>query len=396
MNSTPNSQRIQIGFFGRINVGKSSVVNAITNQDLAVVSAIKGTTTDPVSKAMELLPLGPVNIIDTAGLDDTGELGLLRINKTKEVLNKVDIAILVADAQTGLTEIENELINTFKQKNINYIIVFNKSDLIQIPQIHNENEIYVSALKKTNIFELKELIAKLNNKKENENFLIKDIINKDDIVILVTPIDESAPKGRLILPQQQVIRELLEVGAITTIIKETQLEETLKKITPKVIITDSQVFGKVNKITPQNILLTSFSILFARYKGILKYAVEGVKNLENLKDNDTILISEGCTHHRQCNDIGSVKLPNWIKNHTNKNLNFEFTSGNTFPKDLSKYAMIIHCGACMLNEKEVLNRYEEAHKQNIPISNYGITIAYIHNILKRSIEIFPEIHSKLN
>ena len=396
MNSTPNAQRIQIGFFGRINVGKSSVVNAITGQDLAVVSAIKGTTTDPVSKAMELLPLGPVNIIDTAGLDDTGELGLLRINKTKEVLNKVDVAILVADAQTGLTEIENELINTFKQKNISYIIAFNKSDLIQIPQNHNENEIYVSALNKTNIFELKELIAKLNNKKENENFLIKDIINRDDIVILVTPIDESAPKGRLILPQQQVIRELLEIGAITTIIKETQLKETLKKITPKVIITDSQVFGKVDKITPQKILLTSFSILFARYKGILKYAVEGIKKLENLKDNDTILISEGCTHHRQCNDIGSVKLPNWIKNHTNKNLNFEFTSGNTFPKDLSKYAMIIHCGACMLNEKEVLHRYEEANKQNISISNYGITIAYIHNILKRSIEIFPEIHSKLN
>lgn len=395
MNQTPNAQRIQIGFFGKRNAGKSSVVNAVTEQDLAVVSEFKGTTTDPVSKAMELLPLGAVTVTDTAGIDDTGELGELRIKKTQQVLNKVDIAVLVVDAQIGLTDTENELISVFKEKSIKYIIAYNKSDLLNsVPQSENNN-IYISAKNKINIYELKELIASVYEEKNNFAVLAKDLVNRYDRVILVTPIDSSAPKGRLILPQQQVIRDLLEAGAITTVVKETELEKTLEYTTPKLIITDSQAFKKVNAITPNNILLTSFSILFARYKGVLDYAVNGVNAIPDLKDNDTILISEGCTHHRQCNDIGTVKLPNWLKSHTNKNLNFEFTSGLTFNEDLSKYTMIIHCGGCMLKDREVIYRYKSAQKQGIPITNYGITIAYLNGILKRSIEIFPDIYSRL-
>lgn len=395
MNQTPNAQRIQIGFFGKRNAGKSSVVNAVTGQNLAVVSEYKGTTTDPVSKAMELLPLGAVTVIDTAGIDDTGELGALRIEKTKQVLNKVDIAVLVVDAQLGLTQTENELISAFEEKNIKYIIAYNKVDLLgAIPQNKN-NIIYISAKNNINIYELKELIASVYDEKDNCTVLVKDLVNKYDQVILVTPIDSSAPKGRLILPQQQVIRDLLEAGAITTVVKETELEKTLEYITPKLIITDSQAFKKVNAITPNNIPLTSFSILFARYKGVLDYAINGVNAIQNLKDGDTILISEGCTHHRQCNDIGTVKLPNWLKTYTNKNLNFEFTSGGTFPNDLSKYAIIIHCGGCMLKDREVICRYKSAQKQGIPIANYGITIAYLNGILKRSIEIFSEIYTKL-
>lgn len=395
MNQTPNAQRIQIGFFGKRNAGKSSVVNAVTGQNLAVVSEYKGTTTDPVSKAMELLPLGAVTVIDTAGIDDTGELGALRIEKTKQVLNKVDIAVLVVDAQFGLTQTENELISAFEEKSIKYIIAYNKVDLLgAIPQTKN-NVIYISAKNKTNIYELKELIASVYDEKDNCAVLVKDLVKKYDKVILVTPIDSSAPKGRLILPQQQVIRDLLEAGAITTVVKETELEKTLEYITPKLIITDSQAFNKVSAIVPNNIFLTSFSILFARYKGVLDYAVNGVNAIPNLKDDDTILISEGCTHHRQCNDIGTVKLPNWLKTYTNKNLNFEFTSGGTFPNDLSKYAMIIHCGGCMLKDREVIYRYKSAQKQGIPIANYGITIAYLNGILKRSIEIFPDISFKL-
>lgn len=395
MNQTPNAQRIQIGFFGKRNAGKSSVVNAVTGQNLAVVSEYKGTTTDPVSKAMELLPLGAVTVIDTAGIDDTGELGALRIEKTKQVLNKVDIAVLVVDAQLGLTQTENELISVFEEKNIKYIIAYNKVDLLgEVPQNKN-NIIYISAKNNINIYELKELIASVYEEKDNCAVLVKDLVNKYDQVILVTPIDSSAPKGRLILPQQQVIRDLLEAGAITTVVKETELEKTLEYITPKLIITDSQAFKKVNAITPNNIPLTSFSILFARYKGVLDFATNGVNEIPNLKDGDTILISEGCTHHRQCNDIGTVKLPNWLKTYTNKNLNFEFTSGGTFPNDLSKYAMVIHCGGCMLKDREVIYRYKSAQKQGIPIANYGITIAYLNGILKRSIEIFPKIYTKL-
>ncbi len=397
LNSTPSAERIQIGFFGRRNAGKSSLINAVTNQNISIVSEIKGTTTDPVQKAMELLPLGAVLIIDTAGFDDTGELGILRTEKTKQVLNKVDIAVLVIDAAAGITGQDKQIISVFEEKNIKYIIAYNKSDLIKIPENKKENEIYVSAANKTNINELKELIAYIYEENPNKQKLIKDLITSDDVVILVTPIDSAAPKGRLILPQQQVIRDLLEAGAVSVVVRETELTNALNSCIkkPKLVVTDSQAFEKVNKETPRDILLTSFSILFARYKGVLDYAVKGVTALGTLKDNDTILISEGCTHHRQCDDIGTVKLPKWIQNYTGKKLNFEFSSGIGFPSDLSKYKMIIHCGSCMLKDKEVLFRYKSAVKQNIPISNYGITIAYIHGILKRSIEIFPDLYKTL-
>ena len=395
LNLTPNAQRIHIGFFGRTNTGKSSVVNAVTNQDMALVADIEGTTTDPVYKAMELLPLGPVTIIDTAGFDDKTELGMLRIEKTKQVLMKTDIAVLVVDANVGLTKTDEELICIFKDKNIKYIIAYNKSDLLDEVPPQKDNYIYISAKNNINIYELKELVASLYIKKE-EKYLVKDVIKAGDCVFLVTPIDDSAPKGRIILPQQQVLRELLDIGAITTVVKDTELEAALKMAKPKLVITDSQVFGKVDSILPKDIALTSFSILFARYKGVLKTAVNGVKKIEELKDGDTILISEGCTHHRQCEDIGTVKIPNWLKKYTNKNINFEFTSGGTFPDDLLKYSMIIHCGACTLKEQEVFGRYEKAKNNSIPISNYGITIAYLHKILKRSVEIFSDIYSILD
>lgn len=393
LNSTPSPERIHIGFFGKRNVGKSSVVNAVTGQNLSVVSDVKGTTTDPVFKAMELLPLGPVSIVDTAGIDDEGELGTLRIEKTKEILRKVDIAVLVVDACVGLCDTDKELIEHFKQKSINYIIAYNKSDLVENYQTTKNNEIYISAKEKKNIYELKELIATLIPEKVKQP-LLSDVVFKNQKVILVTPIDSSAPKGRLILPQQQVIRELLEIGAITTIVQLGELKTTIDIIKPDLVITDSQVFNKIKDILPKNILLTSFSILFARYKGILKIAVSGVTKIDLLKDGDTILISEGCTHHRQCEDIGTVKLPKWIKEYTKKELNFEFTSGTEFPEKLDKYSMIIHCGGCTLNDREVLYRYNQATEQKVPISNYGITIAYINGILRRSIELFSDI-SKL-
>lgn len=395
LNSTPTSERIQIGFFGRTNVGKSSVVNAVTSQNLSLVSPVSGTTTDPVTKAMELLPLGPVSIIDTAGFDDDSELGTLRIEKTKQIINRIDIAVLVLDSSVGMTKFDDELVSIFKEKNIKYIIVYNKADLLkELPQ-QKDNYIYVSATNNINIFQLKELIASIYEKEE-EKYLLKDIVNSGDCVFMITPIDASAPKGRIILPQQQVLRELLEIGVITTVIKETELEDALKIKTPKLVITDSQVFDKVSSILPENVFLTSFSILFARYKGVLKPAVEGVNAINYLKDNDIILISEGCTHHRQCEDIGTVKIPTWLKKYTNKNLKFEFTSGLTFPEDLSKYAMVIHCGGCTLKDKEVVHRYKLVKSQHIPISNYGITIAYLNGILKKSVEIFPDIYEKLN
>ena len=393
LNSTPLPERIHIGFFGKRNVGKSSVVNAVTGQNLSVVSDVKGTTTDPVFKAMELLPLGPVTIIDTAGIDDEGELGNLRIEKTKEILRKVDIAVLIVDASIGLCDVDKELIENFKQKSINYIVAYNKSDLVENYNQTEKNEIYISAKEKKNIYELKELIATLLPEKVKQP-LLADVVLKNQKVILVTPIDSSAPKGRLILPQQQVIRELLEIGTITTVVQIDELKNAIDIINPDLVITDSQVFNKVKDIIPENILLTSFSIIFARYKGILKTAVGGVKHLDSLKDGDTILISEGCTHHRQCEDIGTVKLPKWIKEYTKKELNFEFTSGIEFPKTLDKYSMIIHCGGCTLNDREVLYRYNQATEQNISISNYGITIAYINGILKKSVELFSDI-SKL-
>lgn len=389
-NNTVSSERTHIGIFGLRNVGKSSIINSITNQNIAIVSDTLGTTTDPVKKTMELLPLGPVVIIDTPGIDDIGELGMQRIKKTKQVLNQVDIALLIVDATVGLTIECEDLISSFKEKNIPYLIVYNKSDLLDsIPNSEN-NKVYVSAKTNLNIDLLKDKIASFA-KKENKKIL-SDIVASGDIVVLVIPIDEAAPKGRLILPQQQVLRELLEIGATSVVSTDINLKDTLNSLSikPKLVITDSQAFGRVNKIVPENILLTSFSILFARYKGNLETLIKGVKAIDNLSDGDTVLISEGCTHHRQCNDIGSVKIPNWLKNYTNKNINFEFTSGTEFPEDLSKYSVIIHCGGCMINEREMHYRLNYSKQNNIPITNYGITIAQIHGILKRSLEPFEE------
>ena len=400
LNSTPSSERVHIGIFGKRNAGKSSVINAITNQNLAIVSDIKGTTTDPVSKAMELLPLGPVMIIDTPGLDDVGELGKMRIQKSYQVLNKSDIGILVVDGTLGQTDEDKALINKFKEKNIPYIVFMNKLDLVREQQNIDENEInsksntiWVSSTTKENIYELKEMIAKQAPTYEPKFKIVGDLLNPSDFVVLVVPIDKAAPKGRLILPQQQTIRDILEANANAIVVKENELKNTLKNLgkKPKLVITDSQVFSKVSTDTPKDILLTSFSILFARYKGDLKETVKGVKTLENLKDNDTILISEGCTHHRQCDDIGTVKIPKWITKYTNKKINFEFTSGTEFPYDLSKYKMIIHCGGCTLNEREMKYRVKCAQDQNIPFTNYGILIAYTQGILKRTLEPFSDI-----
>ena len=389
-NNTVSSERTHIGIFGLRNVGKSSIINSITNQNIAIVSDTLGTTTDPVKKTMELLPLGPVVIIDTPGIDDVGELGMQRIKKTKQVLNQVDIALLIVDATVGLTIECEDLISSLKEKYIPYLIVYNKSDLLDsIPNSEN-NKVYVSAKTNLNIDLLKDKIASFA-KKENKKIL-SDIVSSGDIVVLVIPIDEAAPKGRLILPQQQVLRELLEIGATSVVSTDINLKDTLNSLSvkPKLVITDSQAFGRVNKIVPEDILLTSFSILFARYKGNLETLIKGVKAIDNLSDGDTVLISEGCTHHRQCNDIGSVKIPNWLKNYTNKNINFEFTSGTEFPEDLSKYSVIIHCGGCMINEREMHYRLNYSKQNNIPITNYGITIAQIHGILKRSLEPFEE------
>lgn len=396
LNNTPSAERVHIGIFGKRNAGKSSVINAITNQSLSIVSDIKGTTTDPVSKAMELLPLGPVIIIDTPGLDDVGELGKMRVQKTYQVLNKTDIGILVVDGTLGTTPEDNDLINKFKDKNIPYIVVMNKLDLVKENHkiIENKpNTIWVSSTTHENIHELKEIIAKNVSVDDPKFRLVADLLNPSDFVVLVVPIDKAAPKGRLILPQQQTIRDILEADATAIVVKEYELKETLQNLNkkPKLVITDSQVFSKVSADTPKDILLTSFSILFARYKGDLEETVKGVTALESLDDNDTILISEGCTHHRQCDDIGRVKIPRWVMQHTGKQLNFEFTSGTEFPYDLSKYKMIVHCGGCTLNEREMKYRIKCAKDQNIPITNYGILISYIQGILKRTVEPFPHI-----
>lgn len=394
LNQTPLANRTHIAFFGIRNAGKSSIMNALTNQNIAVVSPIKGTTTDPVHKAMELLPLGPVNIIDTAGLDDIGELGKLRIEKTKQILNKTDIAILVIDATLDFTDFDKDILKLITDKNIPYIVAYNKVDLVPDFKPQNENikqYVYISAKEKTGIEELKSKLVQVAKTKQ-EKFILKDIVNPKDTVVLVIPIDKAAPKGRLILPQQQVIRELLDIGATAIMTQDDNLENTLAnlKTKPKLVITDSQAFGKVNKIVPQDIELTSFSILFSRYKGDLKRQVNAVKILDTIKDNDKILIAEGCTHHRQCDDIGTVKLPNWIKNYTKANPEFIFTSGTEFPDDLSKYKLIIHCGGCMLNQAEMQSRLKKAHEQNIPMSNYGTTIAYIHGILNRTLHVFSD------
>lgn len=388
LNQTVSAERVHIAFFGLRNVGKSSLVNAVTGQELSVVSDVKGTTTDPVKKAMELLPLGPVVIIDTAGIDDEGELGSLRIQKSKEVLDITDIAVLVTEAGRELTEPEKELAYTFKKKKLPFIIVLNKADFAPYRK-EKDNEILVSAKEGTNILKLKEKLAGLIPDK-SEKYILKDLVNKGDTVILVMPIDESAPKGRIILPQQEVLRELLEIGCITLCVQDGELKESLSKLKspPSLVITDSQVFKKVSEIVPDDIRLTSFSILFARYRGGLAKMLEGADMLSKLKDGDRVLISEGCTHHRQCEDIGTVKLPRWIREYSGASPHFEFTSGGTYPDDLTSYKLIVHCGGCMLNEAAMKSRIGKAVSAGIPIVNYGMAIAEMTGILKRAMKVF--------
>lgn len=405
LNATTSSERVHIGIFGKRNAGKSSLINAITGQNLAIVSEAKGTTTDPVYKAMELLPLGPVMIIDTPGIDDEGVLGSLRIQKAYQVLNKTDIALVIIDAAVGPSAEDLRLIKRINAKKIPLLIVINKCETINEDKktayqalLPNGKLLFVSAEQQLNIFELKEAIAQTVPADENKAQIVADLLSPSDFVVLVVPIDSAAPKGRLILPQQQTIRDILEADAAAIVVKENELTNTLQNLgkRPKLVITDSQVFKKVAAETPADILLTSFSILFARYKGNLQTAVQGVTALENLEDGDKILVGEGCTHHRQCDDIGTVKLPRWIKEYTGKNPEFIFTSGTEFPLDLSPYKMIIHCGACMLNEREMQYRIKCAADQNIPFTNYGITIAYINGILKRTVEPFPQIYKLLD
>ena len=395
LNHTPTANRIHIGILGKRNAGKSSLINALTGQDIAIVSDLKGTTTDPVYKAMELLPLGPVVMIDTPGLDDQGELGKLRIKKAYEVLNKTDLALLVVDITCGMTREDKEILTQIQKKQIPHVLVFNKGDLpnhSSLPQTP-KHQLTVSTATGENISALKELIATLAKEETAPVPLVRDLIAPEDFVVLVTPIDQSAPKGRLILPQQQMIRDILEGQANAIVLQETQLESTLPNLgkTPALVITDSQVFSFVDARVSKEIPLTSFSILFARYKGILRTAVAGALALDNLNDGEQVLISEGCTHHRQCNDIGTVKLPTWITEYTQKKLTFAFTSGTAFPQDLSAYACIIHCGGCMLNEREVQHRMQIADEQGIPMTNYGTAIAKMHGILERSIEPFQPL-----
>ena len=391
LNDTPAGNRIQIGFFGKRNAGKSSLVNAITGQNLAVVSEQKGTTTDPVYKAMELLPLGPVMIIDTPGMDDEGELGELRIEKTKQVLRKIDIAILVVDGNVGLTPIEEEFVAMLKARKVPYIIVYNKADIAVEKDMQGEPGIWVSAVTKQGITELKEKIAHLVKVEDSRFQIVGDLLHPLDFVVLVIPIDSAAPKGRLILPQQQVIRDILEAGAIPIVARDTELRQTLKRLgtKPYMVITDSQAFKQVAACTPDDIYLTSFSILMARWKGFLSTAVQGVGVLSQIKDGDKILIAEGCTHHRQCEDIGTVKLPQWIRSYTGREPEFVFCSGTEFPEDLHAFKLVVHCGGCMLNEKEMRYRMQTAVAQQIPFTNYGILIAHMNGILERSIEAIP-------
>lgn len=402
MNQTPASERVHISFFGKRNAGKSSVINAVTGQDLAIVSSVMGTTTDPVYKTMELLPLGPVMVIDTPGIDDEGELGALRIRKSYQVLNKTDIAILVIDSTAGKGEEELELIHRFHKKGIPYLIVYNKIDLLSTEKIKDlamsvrAGEVLVSASDGMNIQELKEKIASLKPEDTHKYPLIQDLIDPLDLVILVVPIDKAAPKGRLILPQQQTIRDILERGALSLVVRDTELKSTLdhflaQGVCPKLVVTDSQAFARVSKAVPENITLTSFSILFSRYKGELEIQLKGIAALSSIEDSDRILIAEGCTHHRQCGDIGTCKMPEWIRNYTGKKPVFEFTSGTEFPDDVSSYKMVVHCGGCMLNEREMKYRIACCQDQGVPITNYGILIAQVTGILKRSLGPFPEM-----
>ena len=402
MNQTPASERVHISFFGKRNAGKSSVINAVTGQDLAIVSSVMGTTTDPVYKTMELLPLGPVMVIDTPGIDDEGELGALRVRKSYQVLNKTDIAILVIDSTAGKGEEELELIHRFHKKDIPYLIVYNKIDLLSTEKIKDlamsvrAGEVLVSASDGMNIQELKEKIASLKPEDTHKYPLIQDLIDPLDLVILVVPIDKAAPKGRLILPQQQTIRDILERGALSLVVRDTELKSTLdhflaQGVCPKLVVTDSQAFARVSKAVPENITLTSFSILFSRYKGELEIQLKGIAALSSIEDGDRILIAEGCTHHRQCGDIGRCKMPEWIRNYTGKKPVFEFTSGTEFPDDVSSYKMVVHCGGCMLNEREMKYRIACCQDQGVPITNYGILIAQVTGILKRSLGPFPEM-----
>lgn len=432
LNETISAERVHISFFGRRNAGKSSLVNAVTGQKLAVVSDVKGTTTDPVKKSMELLPIGPVVIIDTPGFDDEGELGALRVQKTKEILAKTDVAVLVLDAMEEMVAQEKEFLALLKEKKLPFVVVHNKMDLLEkvteeggsedVKCLHTKEnledeksrqtnvqgsvqnetknsvpniarELWVSAIKNIHIQELKELLGTLAKSKQNDKKIVADLLEKGDVVILVTPIDESAPKGRLILPQQQTIRDILDAGCMAFVCQDRELPATLEALSkpPKMVITDSQAFGRVSKIVPQEIPLTSFSILFARYKGDLAAQVQGAAMLSKLQDGDKILIAEGCTHHRQCGDIGTVKLPNWIQKFSGAEVQIDFTSGGEFPEDLSEYKLVVHCGGCMLNEAEMKHRISKAKEAGVPLTNYGVAIAHVNGILKRSLELFPEV-----
>ena len=385
MSGVPFSERLHIGFFGNRNSGKSSLINALTGQSVSIVSDVPGTTTDPVKKSMELLPLGPVVIIDTPGIDDVGELGYERVLRTKNVLETCDIAVVVINSQKGMTEFDKNLISEVKNRKIPYIVCYNKSDLASCDA--GENEICVSAKTGMNIELLKNTLASFAEAKK-EKYIIRHMLQKGDIVVLVIPIDSSAPKGRIILPQQQTLREVLDLGGVCICVQPQELPSVIEKFDKeiKVVLTDSQVFGEVSKIVPPYISLTSFSILMLNYKGELEQGAENVKVIKELKDGDRVLIAEGCTHHRQCNDIGTVKLPNLIKKTSGADVKFDFTSGGDFPDDLSPYRMVIHCGGCMLTEQEVKRRLSKSAEENVPITNYGIALAYMNGILDRSLE----------
>ena len=397
LNDTPGADRVHIGFFGRRNAGKSSVVNAVTGQEVALVSAVRGTTTDPVSKAMELLPMGPVMIIDTPGFDDEGALGTERVRRTKQVLNRTDVAVLVVDATAGLTDCDRELTAIFREKDIPFLVAYNKADLLPADWAAPADGVAVSALTGAGIKAFKDRLAVLAKTEDTKLQIVGDLIHPSDFVVLVTPIDKAAPKGRLILPQQQTIRDVLEADAAAIVVKEYELRETLESLgkKPALVVTDSQVFAKVAADTPEDVPLTSFSILMARYKGFLDSAVRGVAAIDRLKDGDRVLIAEGCTHHRQCDDIGSVKIPRWLKAHTGKDLVFETSSGQSFPDELTPYALVIHCGGCMLTERELRYRVKCAEDQNVPLTNYGTVIAAMQGILPRALRPFPYLLAEL-
>lgn len=396
-NNLVSAERVHIGFFGMRNAGKSSLVNAVTGQNLAVVSDVRGTTTDPVKKAMELLPLGPVVIIDTPGLDDEGELGALRVQKARQTLARVDVAVLVVDAVKGLSQQDKALLSELKERNLPYLLVWNKADLLKEAD-QTEPGLYVSAATGEHIFELKEQLAGLAKQDGQEKRIVSDLLEPGAVVVLVVPIDKAAPKGRLILPQQQTIRDLLDAGCTVLVTRDEELPQTLNRLKepPSLVITDSQVFGKVAAMVPPEVKLTSFSILFARYKGELSQLVEGAARLLHLQDGDKILISEGCTHHRQCGDIGTVKLPGWIEGATKASITFDTTSGGDFPEDLSQYALVLHCGGCMLTETEMKYRIRTAAEARVPMVNYGVAIAALHGVLDRSLELFPNIRELLH